>query len=127
MRNRLAMPRGATRGFGLIEVLVVMVIIIGLSLWFANVYLGKGEGKIGERVHTPMARTQETVCASNLDQVRKAVMMLHDGDADEKYPASLSELKFPTESLSCPDGHEPYQYDPSTGQVHCVHPGHENL
>ena len=26
---------------------------------------------------------------------------------------------------TCPVGEEPYDYDPTTGQIHCVHPGHE--
>jgi len=29
--------------------------------------------------------------------------------------------------LKCPVGGEPYQYDPSSGRIWCIHPGHEKF
>lgn len=128
MRSRTPGSR-VYRAFSLIEIMIVAVIIVAMSAWLASVYLGKSTtgDKGSERVTSPIGRAQNTVCASNLDQLRKSLTLLQNGDEEGKYPASLSELKFPSEMLSCPDGHEPYQYDPSTGQVRCIHRGHENL
>jgi hypothetical protein len=89
-------------------------------------YIGKS-GQKGEKSHGPIAEAQLTVCTENLRQIRMAIDMSKNSDADGKYPASLDELKFPRESLICPDGKEPYVYDAETGQVHCVHPGHEKF
>jgi hypothetical protein len=43
---------------------------------------------------------------------------------DETYPASLNELGLPASMLVCPVSQQPYQYDPTTGQVRCTTPGH---
>lgn len=69
-------------------------------------------------------KTEDTVCQSNIGQVRLMIQAQMGGD--DTYPASLTELRgLPKEFLSCPIGKEPYQYDPTTGTVRCVHPGHE--
>ncbi len=119
----------AHSGFGLIEILVVCVLIIVLSSSLAVLYFGHGSGdKANETVHTPIGKANTTVCQSNLTQLRQAITMEQTGDPDSKFPASLHDLKgLPSEFIVCPDGHEPYAYDPATGTVHCVHPGHENL
>jgi len=64
-----------------------------------------------------------TSCAGNLQQIRMAIQM-----ATQK-PHSLSDLtnKNPTLQMTCPVGGELYKYDPSTGQIGCVHPGHQKL
>ena len=72
-----------------------------------------------------MAKAEDTKCKSDLDQLRMSLGMLHDGDPDGKWPETLQESKFPAEFYSCPIGHEPYQYNPETGEVKCVHPGHK--
>ena len=114
------------RGFSLIEILAVVVVIAILSAVMYSTYLGKS-GKSGERSHGPIAESKTAVCMEDLHQVRLAIDMARQSDADGKNPASLDELKLPHELLVCPDGKEPYQYDPTTGVVHCVHPGHENF
>jgi len=67
---------------------------------------------------------KDDVCRSNLGQVRSAIM-IYQSSNDDHFPDNLQELKLPNEFYSCPIDHEPYQYDPTTGTVHCVHPGHE--
>lgn len=70
-------------------------------------------------------KADDTVCQSNLSQVRSFIQIAM-GNADDTPPASLDEIQgLPKEFKFCPIGKEPYQYDPSTGTVRCVHPGHE--
>ncbi len=69
-------------------------------------------------------KTEDTVCQSNISQVRQMIQIAMGGD--DTPPASLKDLRgLPKEFLTCPIGKEPYQYDPATGTVKCVHPGHE--
>ncbi len=69
-------------------------------------------------------KADDTVCASNLAQVRQFIQIAR-ANGDDQPPASLAEIQgLPKDFQSCPLGHEPYQYDPATGSVRCVHPGH---
>ena len=82
---------------------------------------GKGETVPG----LVKLKAEDTVCQSNLSQVRSFIVIARS-NADDQPPASLSEIQgLPKDFESCPLGHEPYQYDPTTGTVKCVHPGHE--
>jgi hypothetical protein len=67
---------------------------------------------------------KDTVCRSNLGQVRMALQLAQQTN-DDKYPETLQETKLPKEFYKCPVGKEKYLYDPATGQVSCPHPGHE--
>lgn len=118
------------RGNTLVGLLVVMALIAMLSVVFmyGSGTLGQHQSarKDGKGTTIPgMAEmsAQDTVCRSNLSQVRQGLMVAQGGE--ETHPASLQELKFPAEVLRCPIGHEPYVYDPTTGTVTCPHPGHE--
>lgn len=113
------------RAFTLVEVLIT-VCLLGLLLGGALMFYAGSHGKPHQKSTGPTAQAEGVVCKSNLQQVRMAVQMFHDSDPDGKFPASLADLKLPAQMLVCPDGKEPYQYDPQTGAVHCVHPGHEN-
>ncbi|HLK59000.1 MAG TPA: prepilin-type N-terminal cleavage/methylation domain-containing protein [Chthonomonadaceae bacterium] len=116
------------RGFSLIEILVVCVIIAALSAGIYAFYLGHGSGKPGEKQRSVMQRGHDPECINNLQQLRAALQMAQSSEENGKFPATLKELPgIPESMLSCPDGHVPYQYDPSTGQVHCTQPGHENF
>ena len=115
-------------GFSLVEMLVVCVIIVALSAGIYAFYLGHGSGKPGEKARSPLQRGRDPECINNLSQIRSALLMAQTSDENGKYPATLKELQgMPTSMLSCPDSHTPYQYDPSTGQVHCNTPGHEKF
>ena len=72
------------------------------------------------------ASAQDDVCRSNLSQIREAMAAAKMSSPDGNV-SSLDDLSLPQSVLECPIGHERYQYDASTGQVHCPHPGHENF
>ena len=128
--TRCARFVAARRGFGLVELLVVAVILI--LLIGGTAYYVNGGGKTqttanGTRKVTPKSRAYDVDCQSNLRQDRMAIGMAHDSDADGKFPATLNDVPGTAGIRKCPDGGEPYTYDPQTGEVHCPHPGHEKL
>ena len=117
-------PRSA---FSLIEILVVLAIIVVLSSISYSVYHGHSKNAPAGKAHAPMERARDVECMSNLRSVRQSIEVSRVSDSDTKFPASLTELReLPAELRACPEGKEPYQYDANTGQVHCVHPGHEH-
>jgi len=109
------------RGFALIELLVVLVIILIL----AGGYFGlRGKGKASEK-SVPvraMQKAESVECQSNLSQIRQNVMM--ETQTGEAPPARIDTGV--TASISkCPVSGKPYGYDPQTGKVWCTTPGHE--
>ena len=120
----------AKRGFSLIELLIavlLLALLAGGAMYYVN---GGGATQTtanGTRKVTPKTRAHDVECQSNLRQIRMAVGMAHDGDTDAKFPASLDELHDISAIRKCPDGGEPYTYNPQTGEVHCPHIGHEKL
>jgi hypothetical protein len=122
----------AIRGQTLVASLIVIVIMCILA-----VVLLRGSGAFGGAAGTSNRKdglgtttvgavkyaAKDDVCMSNLRQVRMSIQI--NRTSDDAPPASLNDCKLPKSFLSCPVGHEPYDYDPATGDVHCVHPGHE--
>jgi hypothetical protein len=123
--------RSSQAGFLLLlELLIVVLIIAALAAFF----LTSGGGALGggganpeggPRTMPGKAREQaeSAVCRNNLQQVRAAVSTALATTGSS--PADLESLQIGV-PLSCPVGAEPYQYDASTGQVQCTHPGHES-
>ncbi|MDH4179594.1 MAG: hypothetical protein OEV33_03715, partial [Armatimonadota bacterium] len=66
-------------------------------------------------------RAQDVVCRNNLAQLRAAIGI--QAGTSGVNPPSLDSLHAGVD-LACPGGDEPYEYDPATGRVSCVHPGH---
>ena len=80
----------------------------------------------GQNVHNSMEAGKKTECQSNLQQLRQAVQIAKD--SGEGAPQSLAALGTQYRSmLTCPNSGQPYQYDPASGRVWCVTPGHEKL
>ena len=120
------------RGHMLVELLVVMAIIgvLAGALYGGSKVFGKGgasarkDGKGSTPLGLAKLKADDTVCISNINQVRMALQVAVT-NADEKFPDKLTETNLPKEFYSCPLGKEPYLYDPATGKVTCPHPGHE--
>ena len=120
------------RGNTLVGMLVTIAIMAVLAI-----ALFKGSSAFGGKAITPRKdghgttvmgqaewAAKDTVCRSNLGQVREALMIAQSAN-DEKFPEHLEDTKLPPEFYKCPVGGEKYIYDPQTGQVSCPHPGHE--
>jgi type II secretory pathway pseudopilin PulG len=129
----LSRQRG-NRGQTLVAMLIVVAIILVLAVVMfkgSSAFGGKplparkdglGTTVLGQSRYA----AKDDVCRSNLSQLRQAIQV-YESTNDDHPPDTLAETKIGSEFYSCPIGHEPYQYDPATGQVHCIHPGHENF
>ncbi|HXG25212.1 MAG TPA: prepilin-type N-terminal cleavage/methylation domain-containing protein [Chthonomonadales bacterium] len=126
--DRMVAPR-APHGFGLVEILVVVAVVLILAAVLLPRYVGgkRPEEKI-KTVRAPITLAQDTVCEANLRIVRQSLEVRRTGDPDGANVWSLAELReLPSEARRCPVGGEEYIYDPQTGQVRCPHPGHQNF
>ncbi len=116
------------RGNTLVGLLVVIAIIAILAVVVTTGGFGTRKTTRKDGLGTTVqgaarASALDTSCKSNLEQVRLKIQM--DMNTEDQPPASLDDLRLPADMLKCPIGKEPYEYDPSTGQVHCKHLGHE--
>jgi hypothetical protein len=119
------------RGHSLIGVLAAAAIVLLLAVIFiwANPFgSDRGPQRADKEDRTIVsgsrARANDAVCMSNLKQVRYAIEIIKMNEGAP--PPSLQAVgSIPREMWKCPIGGEPYVYDPSTGAVRCVHPGHE--
>ena len=94
------------------------------AAWLLPRYLGSGKNStVGRTIQAPVQRAQGTVCMSNLQQIRAGITMAQQGE--ERFPASLRDLRLPQEMLACPDSKQAYVYDPNTGRVGCPYPPHQ--
>ncbi len=120
------------RGQTLVATLVVIAIMGVLAVALLRPWAvggtakpARADGKGNTVPGLVKLKADDTVCQSNLSQVRSFIQIART-NADDQPPASLSEIQgLPKDFMACPLGKEPYQYDPTTGTVRCVHPGHE--
>jgi prepilin-type N-terminal cleavage/methylation domain-containing protein len=120
------MKRQCNNGFSLIEILIVCALLVALSAGLATFYTG--HSKPTDKARSPMERAHDPECAANLLQLRQALIMSQSDNEGGKFPLQLTDLKgIPVSMFSCPESHEPYQYDPQTGEVHCTRAGHEKF
>jgi prepilin-type N-terminal cleavage/methylation domain-containing protein len=120
-RPRRKQPRG---GFGLIELMVVIVIIIIISGFYMGVIGKKSPGE-KSMPGKAMEKAVDTVCQSNIRQLRMNISMETMGE--ESAPKSL---KAAAEGLGaaytkCTTSGESYDYSSADGSVRCLTEGHE--
>ncbi len=128
MRNRISGSHDPERGFLTLIGLLIVIVIIGILMAMYGMP-GGGGGSSGTGAPITVmggakTRAQGVLCQNNLQQLRVAIG-IYQGN-NQTFPPSLDAANAGI-SLNCPVGGEPYDYDPTTGQVHCVHPGHERF
>lgn len=71
------------------------------------------------------AKAEDTVCKNYLGQLRASIEIAKMNN-DDQFPATLEDTRLGSTYYQCPMGRgkEPYSYDPTTGRVRCIHPGH---
>ncbi len=129
---------------GLVSMLIALVIICILAVYLlggpgafqrggqagqepaGGVLSPGGVGGVGGAMGA-LSAARKVECGNNLQQARYALQIFQGNTG--RLPSSLEELAGarPNLQLKCPVGGEPYQYDPDTGRIWCVHPGHERL
>lgn len=117
------------RGFSLVEMLVVVVILAILAAFLLPRYMSSTKLPGGKTAGSPMQKAKGVECTTNLLQVRQAYTMATQM-GDETRPGSLQDLRTygVTDSLmKCPVGGTPYRFNPANGQVGCAYPGHERF
>jgi hypothetical protein len=140
MNRRTIQGSWSLIGLLVVAVLIGLVayIVLGNYLKVAHQRVSPATGAAGglapvegaDEGETPIDVAKDEHCRNMLDQIRKAIQMAAAMSTDEGPPPSLQALSsqgITSDMLSCPVGKEPYQYDPRTGRVWCVHPGHQSF
>ena len=116
-----------SKGFALVELLVVMVVLVGLAALYFGMR-GKGEkaeprfeGEAQTRVGKAVQKGEGVECLNNLRQLRQMIQM---EAMDGSNPAQLDAGW--VVPLRCSVSGYEYRYDPQTGQVWCPTPDHED-
>ena len=119
-------------GGSLIGSLVGLLVLIGAAAFYFSGGFGKKDpenarpdGKGSTVIGRAMLKADDTACKEQVSQVRQLIYASTDHVSDT-YPTSLDAVSgLPNGYDICPIGEEQYDYDPSTGEVSCPHPGHE--
>ena len=144
-RTRSERPRASYGFWGLIEILIVAVLLMGgaalyLSMSKSAVQMNSNIDHLDEGVmpttrnttttdapsSTPgrvVNRAESVQCQQNLRSLR-AVIASEFAERGE-YSAALADIEGAESIQACPVGGETYEYDRSTGTVRCPHEGHE--
>ncbi|MEX2242612.1 MAG: hypothetical protein WD716_02070 [Fimbriimonadaceae bacterium] len=121
-------------GESLMGVMIAMAVVAFAVVFFVTggfgMMGGKKEGRedgLGKTlVGQARYAAEDRACKTQLEQVRQLVGLATD-PVDETRPATLSEVAgLPTGYDRCPIDKQNYEYDAATGEVTCLHEGHED-
>jgi hypothetical protein len=122
------LQRGQTLAASLI--VIVIIAILAVVMMKGSGAFGGGQSPRADGRGTTIpglvkARAEDTVCKSNLNQLRLSLGIARMNN-DDQWPATLEETRLGSDFYGCPmgKGKEPYSYNPETGEVRCIHPGH---
>lgn len=106
-------------GFGLIEIMVVMLIIMILAAFLLPRYLGGTDPLTKKKVASPRDRARQVATVEYTSQINQAIL-LYQQDHDGENPPNLEALKAygVTDSMIKDQvTGKPLAYDPQTGRV----------
>ena len=109
---------GRAAGFGLIELLVVVVLIMLLAAYMIPRYTG-GTDTAGRKVPSPTQRARQVEGVSYVAQLEMAISMYRD-DHEGANPPNLQALKaygITDEMMLDPNTRQVIGYDPQTGKL----------
>jgi hypothetical protein len=117
------------RGNTLAATLVVAVIILAATVVLMTGKGGaepkmKADGRGKTVLGNAKATAEDSVCVSNLSQVRQLIQVAQATD-EEFRPSTVAEIPGATSVGKCPVGKETYNLDPTNLNVSCPHLGHE--
>ncbi len=124
--RKLQRQRGNTLANIMISLVIIAILAGGVMFGTGSFGPGKSSRKDGKGttvLGATKAKAQDTVCQSNLSQIRQIVEV--QKTLDEPLPATIAELPSAKSLTNCPIGKEAYQFDSASGAVRCPHPGHE--
>jgi prepilin-type N-terminal cleavage/methylation domain-containing protein len=106
-------------GFGLIEILVVMVIIMIIAAFLLPRYLGGTDPLTKKKIASPRERAKQVATVEYTSQINQAIM-LYQQDHEGENPPNLEALKAygVTDSMIKDQvTGKPLAYDPQSGRV----------
>jgi prepilin-type N-terminal cleavage/methylation domain-containing protein len=106
-------------GFGLIEILVVVVIISILALIILPRLVGGKDPLTQKTITSPRVRAKQAAGSEYISQINMAIQMYRQ-DHEEHNPPTLVELKpygVTEEMMLDPVTQHPLPYDPDTGRI----------
>jgi prepilin-type N-terminal cleavage/methylation domain-containing protein len=108
-----------SRGFSLIEILIVAAIILILSAIYLPRLTGGRDPLSGKKRASPVQKAHQVSTVSYISQIQQAINM-YKMDNEDRLPQNLQELKrygVTEEMLMDSASGKPLQYNPQTGEI----------
>jgi general secretion pathway protein G len=108
-----------SRGFSLIEILIVAAIILILSAIYLPQLTGGRDPLSGKKHASPVQKAHQVATVSYISQIQQAITM-YKADNEDQFPPTLQDLKrygVMDEMLIDSATGKPLQYNPQTGEI----------